>query len=420
MKYISRTFILLFATFQFATGQTEVTLEGCQQLARENYPNLKKKAIFSEITALKQENIRTNYLPIVNLNGQATYQSDVPKINLDIPSINIPTVSKGQYKAYLEFQQSIWDGGINQSMQLVETAALAANISELEIEFFKLEGQVNKAWFSALLSKKSKKIYEAQVEVIREKQKLLESGIKNGVIEQSNLDILLAEEQQIIQNILEVEAGYGASLKVLSILTGTSIGETTKLKTTENRLDATNGLKRPELAFFGDQSQLLDANAELIEKQRHPQVFGFGQAGVGEPGLNMLNNDFDSFYLVGVGLKWKVFDWKKTKRDKMILQMQKDAVKAQEETFNQSIQVLLEQQLSTIQKIEKLLQSDTKIVSLREKVAKNAASKLENGTITSADYITELNAELVAKLRLETHKLQLQEAKNNYNYIKGI
>ena len=78
----------------------EVSLDSCYQWARQNYPNLKQAGIFKEITALQQENIKTNYYPQVTLNGQATYQSDVTHIGISLPNISIPTVSKDQYKAY--------------------------------------------------------------------------------------------------------------------------------------------------------------------------------------------------------------------------------------------------------------------------------------------------------------------------------
>lgn len=420
MRHLAYLLIILLLPFRVVLGQSEITLEECYRLARENYPNLGQLDILSEITALKHENIKTNHLPKINLKGQASYQSDVPGISMNIPNLEIPEVPKAQYKAYLEFQQNIWDGGLTASKQVLETAALHSRLNQLEVELFQLKDKVNKAWFSAMLAQKSIKVYEARLAVIREKQKKLESGVRNGVIEESGLDVLLAEEQLTGQSITEIEAGYKASLNVLSILTGKAISPSSKLVFNEQGIDLTQGLNRPELALFESQANQLDAGSELIQKQRNPKLFGFGQAGFGQPGLNLLNDKFDSFYLVGVGMSWNVFDWKQAKREKQIMGLQRDAVQAQIKTFKQSISILLEQQQANIEKLNKLLQSDAKIVSLREKISGKSASKLENGTITPADYISVLNSELIAKLRLETHKIQLQEAKIIYNNIKGI
>ena len=84
-----RLLLLLLIPFQGAFAQTEVPLDSCYVWARNNYPNLKQAEIWQEITSLKKENIKTNYFPQVSLNGQATYQSDVTKVDISIPGIDI-------------------------------------------------------------------------------------------------------------------------------------------------------------------------------------------------------------------------------------------------------------------------------------------------------------------------------------------
>ena len=44
---------------------------------------------------------------------------------------------------------------------------------------------------------------------------------------------------------------------------------------------------------------------------------------------------------------------------------------------------------------------------------------LENGSITMADYIQDLNAETTARLMLETRKIQLNEARIKLENIRG-
>ena len=51
--------------------------------------------------------------------------------------------------------------------------------------------------------------------------------------------------------------------------------------------------------MFSKQNELLSANSEILQKQRNPKLFGFGQAGYGRPGMNMLSTKFDTYYLVG-------------------------------------------------------------------------------------------------------------------------
>ena len=102
-----------------------------------------------------------------------------------------------------------------------------------------------------------------------------------------------------------------------------------------------------------------------------------------------------------------------------ILNVKKNVVETQRETFNKNIQLLANKEFENIKKYEKLIPKDKEIIKLRNKIVKNAASQLENGVITSTDYIKELNLETQSKIDLETHKIQLLQSKVNYITILG-
>src|SRR5680860_948551 len=104
---------------------------------------------------------------------------------------------------------------------------------------------------------------------------------------------------------------------------------------------------------------------------------------------------------------------------KQVIQLQQQMIQTQQETFTQNIQILLSQQKEQIKKLEKLLNNDQQLISLRTDITKFAASKLENETITVSDFIQELQAETVSKLNNELHKIQLNEAIEKYNLIYG-
>ncbi|HPF52531.1 MAG TPA: TolC family protein [Draconibacterium sp.] len=414
-----KLFILLLLPAQLVLAQNEVSLDSCYQWARENYPNLKQAGIFKEITALQQENINTNYYPQVTLNGQATYQSDVTHIGISLPNISIPTVSKDQYKVYAELKQSIWDGGISAANRELENAVLGKNLSELEMELYKLNDQVSQAFFTALVIDKQLMVIEAQKKVLEEKLSSVESGVKNGMVEKSSALVIKAEILNLDQSQIQLQAGKSSVVKMLSVMTGKDISENSKLNYTSKNINVGEELQRPELNYYASQSRLMDSQIALLDKTRNPKLFGFGQAGYGRPGMNMLNDKFDSWYLVGVGVSWNAFDWKNTTRKKEVIHLQQTALQYHEEVFRQNIQVLDVQQKETIGKLENMISNDQTLVDLRSEIAKTAASKLENQVITASDYIGEVQAETLAKLNFELHKIQLDEAKEKYELIIG-
>ena len=416
---MKKLLIILFLPVQLAFAQQSVTLEECYQLTRENYPNLKKAELFQEITALNKENIKTNYLPQVTLNGQATYQSDITKVDISMPGVSIPSVSKDQYKMYAEFRQSIWDGGLTSANQVLEDAILKNNLSELEVELYKLNEQVAQTFFTVLAMEQQEEVLMAQKKVLQENLKVVQSGIRNQTVEKSAALAIEAEIITLEQNELQLEAGKNAALNMLSILTGKKIATVDESELTQSEVEQSEKMTRPELQLFSNQLAQMETQMNLLDKKRNPKVFGFGQAGYGKPGLNMLSDEFDTYYLVGVGVSWNPFDWKQTDRQKEVLQHRQEMVQQQEKTFSQNIQLLLSQQSEQIEKLKKLFAKDDKLVELKTEITKITASKLKNGTINSADYVRDVQAETIAKLNRELHEIQLKEAKEKYRIIQG-
>ena len=133
----------------------------------------------------------------------------------------------------------------------------------------------------------------------------------------------------------------------------------------------------------------------------------------------MLNNKFDTYYLVGIGLSWNVLDWKTTSRQQQVLKLQQDIVQTKQESFVRNIDLATDQQIKLISRLTELMKSDRELIEIRERITKTSASKLENGTITTADYIQDLNAETTARLALETRKIQLEQAQADLKNIRG-
>ena len=420
LKTIKLLFAVLLFPGRILLAHEAVTLEQCQNWSRENNPVLKQLELYQQILTLKTENNATSYLPQVNLNGQATYQSDVTKVGISIPNVHIPSVGKDQYKFYLDFKQTIWDGGISKAKTAIDEAENAGNRQQAEVELYQVKDKVNQFFFNSFLIQENLKILDKKIETLTERKSQLESAVNNGMKLPSELDQLLAEILSTKQTIIQLKSNRDAVLYGLAILTGKTTEQFGNLVLPESQGISDDKVSRPELDLFARQKDLLSANSEILKKQRNPKLFGFGQAGYGKPTLNMLKNEFDTYYLVGVGMNWNVFDWKNTSRQQQMIKLQQDIVQTKQESFLQNIDLATDQQNKQIAQLSELLKTDQELIQLRERITKTSASKLENGTITSADYIQDLNAETTARLTLETHKIQLKEAQIKLENIRGI
>ena len=412
--------ILLFPVIAFSQNPDTLTLDFCQQKALENYPLIKQKDLLNKTSELKLFNIAKAYLPQLSLNGQATYQSEVTELPIHIPGMEIPSLYKDMYKATFDVSQVIYDGGLTSAQKKLEALSLQSELQNVETELYKIKDKINTIYFSIVALQENKKLLLILKEDIKNKLARVESGVKNGMLIESNADVLKAELIKIDEQIIELESGIGSGFKMLGDYMSQDISGAAALKLPEAVVSATGYENfRPEIKGFELQQQKLAASKSLLNCKLTPKVAGFGQLGYGRPGLNMLSNDFDSFYMIGAKVTWTLWDWNQGKNEKQLLDLQNQVINTQRETFNQGIKILLEKNIADIQKYQYLLVKDKEIIALREKIVKSASAQLENGTITATDYLTELNAASQAKINMELHKIQLAKAGVDYLTTKG-
>lgn len=411
--------MLLMLPGTLVSAQEPVTLGDCQEWARESHPLLKEKELYGKMSGLKQENNQTANLPGLLLKAQATYQSDVTKIGIRMPDITIPEQAKDQYKIYLDARQNIWDGGLVKAGRILEEAQNQVNQQGVEVEVYKIQEQVNDLFLSSFILQENLNILERKKETLEARKMRMESGVRNGMTLQSDLDLILAELVKVRQQQIELQSNRETTLAALAILTDKQTADLQNLVISISNVDFNAPLQRPELSYFELQNGVLAASSDLIKKKRNPQVYSFGQAGYGRPGLNMLDTDFSTYYLVGIGLNWKVFDWKNTQREMEVIHFQQDMVRTRQRQFERNVQIALDRERKRIVQLNKIMESDRELITLQEQITKSSASKHENGTITTSDYLQDLNAEMTARITFETHKVQLEAAKINYQNIQG-
>lgn len=417
-KIISTLFLTFLILWSY--GQ-ELSLDSCQSLARKNHPLLRQAGVIDQISELRQQNIQAMNLPQFDLTARASWQSDVTKLVLNIPGFAGPEpLSKDQYKAYVDIRQKLFDGGVAKKRVELEEADRLVSKQQNETELYKIKETVNMLYFNALIIQENLRIVELKKETLDERIKIVGSAVNNGVSLPNELDQLRAEKLLTEQMETELRSTRRTTLSLLEIVAGTTITDQTNfVKPGIFDINPGNDLTRPEIALFTLQKSKLDKSEEVLKNSRKPYVFAFGQAGYGRPGLNMLDNNFADWYMIGAGLSWNIWDWHKTSRERSTMRLQKDIIDANLGNFNRSLKMSLNQEDNNSQKLKNLIITDEQLVTIKDKISKRSAVALENGAITSADYIRDLNAALQAKVNLETRKVQLIQASVNYRTIKG-
>ncbi|WP_218598065.1 TolC family protein [Polaribacter sp. NJDZ03] len=410
-------FILIAVLSISAFAQESLTLNDCYNLVETNYPLIKQHQLLEKQHQLDTEIISNSKLPQINLDAQATYQSEV--IQIPIPNANIDPLNKDQYKATLSVNQLIYNGGLTAANLKVKTAQLKTKQKQVDANIYQLKAQINQLYFSVLLSQEIFNLLEAKKKQLESKLKEVQSGIKNGVLLPSSDSVLEAEILKIKQQFIEVESQKLTLMNTLSSLIGQSVSTATKFEKPLVKTELQTEISRPELDLFQLKKEEINSQEALISKQNSVKLNGFATGGYGNPGLNMLDNSFQTYYIVGVKLHWNVFDWNTNKKQQETVAINKDIIENETEIFKLNTNIELNKQQQEIEKISAFINSDEEIINLRKKVLKTLDSQLKNGVITSSVYITEFTNLFEAENTLLRHKIQIQLAKANYNTIKG-
>ena len=413
---IKLLFQLLYLIPLMASAQRILKLQECYDLAAKNYPLAKQSGLLHQKSTYEIEGINTAKLPKIDLNAQATYQSDVIGLPIALPGME--PQNKDQYRATLDVIQIIYNGGAVDATAKLRAAQSKTQQQQVEVNLYQLKSRINHYYFSILLLQEKRALLVSKNELLLEKTKEVKSGVKYGAILPASELILEAEMLKIKQQLTEIKFENIKLLQSLSDLTFTKIDSETVVIPPTNE-DKTSRSNRPELTLYDLQNEQIDFSKSILSKSALPRLNAFGQAGYGNPGLNMLDNSFQGFYIVGLKANWNILDWGKNKKDLNALEIAKEIALTEKETFELNNLIELQQGENDIKKLQELLTSDYEIIEIRSKIAQSANAQMKNGVITTSEYLTEFINLFEARNVLKTHEVQLSLAKSNYEIIKG-
>ncbi|QBN17594.1 TolC family protein [Flavobacterium nackdongense] len=413
MKKIFKIAFLLVVTI--SNAQQSLTLEECYALANKNYPIAKQKELLQQKSDYEVEALQTGKLPKIDLVTQGSYQNQVTAI----PNPFLEPINKDQYRANIDVNQLIYNGGLIDANTKLKEAQTKTQQQQVEVNLYQLKSRINQLFFSILYLQERKEILISKQNQLLSKIKEVKSGIQYGAILPASEKVLEAENLKIKQQLSEIQFDKKRLFENLSSLTFTTVPETAILQKPIVITDESSQNNRPELKYFEFQNQQIEASKTVISKNNLPKINAFGIAGYGNPGLNMVDNSYQPILMLGLRANWNVFDWNKTKAEKDALTVSADIVATEKETFLLNNSLQLQEMNNEIKKSVEIIKTDTEIIGLREYVEKSANAQLKNGVITTSEYLVEFTNLYEARTNQKLHEIQLDLAKSNYQVAKG-
>ncbi|MCF8219584.1 MAG: TolC family protein [Bacteroidales bacterium] len=415
---------LIIITLLLATGSyaQEINLEECFRLVEENHPKAGEKGLLDKSLQVRLQQLNKNFLPQLNLSAQATYQSEVTRVDIDVPAMNldIPSPDKDQYKATLNLSQTIYDGGLTKTNKELEKAGNQIDKQQVETTLFQVKKNVTTTYFSILLLQRQKARLRTTRDKLKAKYKKVQSAVSHGAALPVDTNIMKVELVKLNNQIQQLERQRNTAFQILSEHTGEEFSPERKLSEEKYGLqDQNNFESRPEMELLSLQQKRINDYKELNKRKYFPKVMAFSTAGYGKPGLNMLSEDFDTYWMVGAQVSWDLWDWNQKSDEQKILSLKQDILEKEKENLAKNLSVKLVKKKAEIEDYQSQIKDDRKVFELYTDIVDSYASKLKNGTINSAEYIEQLNKQKKAQLEYEMHKIKLEKAKVEYNLTLG-
>lgn len=399
--------IFSFSFLLYVAGAyAQITLEECQRKTQDNYPLVHQYDLVEKTKEYNLENAAKGYLPQFALSAKASYQSDVTEIPVKLPGVDLKGLPKDQYQVMLELQQKIWDGG-GIRMQKKQTIAEAEVEKEkLNVDMYALNDRVNDLYFGILLLDEQIKQNTLLQDELERNYRQIIAYVENGIANQADLDAVKVE--QLKQKRIDLVSSRAAYLKMLSLLVGEALSPETVLEkpVLQSMVSAVSEIRRPELALFDAQGAGLQVQEKALNVRHLPQFGLFVQGAYGNPGLDMLKNEFSPYYMAGVRLSWNFGSLYTLKNDRRVIEKKRQQLDNNRDVFLFNTRLEMTQQDQAIHSLEKQMRDDDEIIRLRTNIRKAAEAKVANGTLTVTEMLRELTNESLARQSKAMHEIQ--------------
>ena len=394
-------------------AHAQTTLDECIGWAYDNYPQIKEMSLIEMTKGIDLKNAAYAWLPHLNISGKATWQSEVVEMPMDIPGMDI-NIPHDQYGLTAEFTQQIWGGGTSRSQKELAEAGAEVKKTQLETNLWSIRSRVQNVFLGIILIDKQLELNRLLRESLERSSEEVKSRMEAGVALPSDLDQVSVNILSCLQQRASLDADRKSYVKILGLLTGRDMTdvELAVPQDAVNYVDdgARDFETRPEMAFYAAQLKQNEYQRRQLNTLISPKLNLSLQGGYGRPGMNMLSGDFSGYFVAGLKLQWNIGALYTRGLDKRKVNADAQKIDLTRKSFILNSSVEAEQKNNAILKARDVLEKDSEIIALRQRIRASGENQYREGTIKMNDYLSMLDEEYKAKANESMHEVQLMMA----------
>lgn len=412
-------FGLLIAFSSMRAIAQSLTIDECVEKAQANYPAVKQYKLIEQSRNYSMANATKGWLPQIGVSAGAYGFTDI----IDNDLLNMMGVDMENYllNGSVTLSQNIYDGGQISTSKRITQAQAEVERRQLDVTMYEIDEKVQQIFFGILMIDEQIEQNRLLQEDLSISYNSVESMMKGGIANQSDLDAIKVEQVKARQQLGSLQSSRKAYVRMLGIFIGEPLDERCTLQTpspstTTIRFWSEDLILRPELTYYSAQERLLDEQRKRLNSDLRPTLSAFATGMIHNSVTDMINN---GILVGGLSLSWNIGALYTRKNDIQKLNLQRLTIASNRETFLFNNRLQNEDSNGAIENLKTQIEQDDEIVSLRESIRSKSEKKVESGTESVNEMLRDINAVSQARQQKALHEIQLTKEIYNLNHIRG-
>ena len=399
---MTRKFFLL-AMILLPIAVHAFSLNEARSMARDNYPAIRQYRMIEQSRDFTLDNVAKGWLPQVSISAGAYGFTDILKSDKKMEQAGMD-MNNFMANASVMIKQSVYDGGQIAARKKVVWAESQVQKQQLDVSMYAINEQVDQLFFGILLLDEQLKQNALLQKDLATSEQTIRSMMAGGIANQTDLDAILVERLKAKQQNESLLASRQSYLRMLGVFVGKDLAAAAETLEKPAQGYVRANVNRPELKYYASQNLLLDAQRKQLNTQLRPTVGIFGMGMVHSKMSDMLNN---GMMVAGVSVSWNIGALYTRKNDIRKIEVQRQINDSQREVFLFNNRLQNEEANGAIASLKRQIEKDEEIVRLRENIRGKSDRKVELGTKSVNELVSDINAVSLARAQKAMHEIQL-------------
>ncbi len=399
---MTRKFFLL-AMILLPIAVHALSLNEARSMARDNYPAIRQYRMIEQSRDFTLDNVMKVWLPQVSISAGAYGFTDILKSDKKMEQAGMD-MNNFMANASVMIKQSVYDGGRIAARKKVVWAESQVQKQQLDVSMYAINEQVDQLFFGILLLDEQLKQNALLKKDLATSEQTIRSMMIGGIANQTDLDAILVERLKAEQQNESLLASRQSYLRMLGVFVGKDLAAAAETLEKPAQRYVRANVNRPELKYYASQNLLLDAQRKQLNTQLRPTVGIFGMGMVHSKMSDMLNN---GMMMAGVSVSWNIGALYTRKNDIRKIEVQRQINDSQREVFLFNNRLQNEEADGAIASLKRQIEKDEEIVRLRENIRGKSDRKVELGTKSVNELVSDINAVSLARAQKAMHEIQL-------------